>query len=124
LIGILYIFNALVILSQEYYTESIDALEKAFNFSKDVSTSTLLSFGGSTPELCISIMAIFADSNIAFGTILGSSVFNTLMLTGIASMFGRKDKIVNWFPIIRDILFTIVAISILILIIYFSIIDC
>jgi len=79
---------------------------------KNFSSSTLLSFGSSTPELSFAIQAVFVDSNMAFGVIFGSSLFNTFLLGGIACMFGRKDVSVNWFPITRDIIFTLVIIGI------------
>mmetsp|Transcript_110511 Transcript_110511/g.237839 ORF Transcript_110511/g.237839 Transcript_110511/m.237839 type:complete len:114 (-) Transcript_110511:1202-1543(-) len=99
-------------------------MEKSLGLDKDLSSSTLLSFGGSTPELCISLQAVFIDTNIAVGTIIGSSLFNTLLLAGIACVFGRKDTKVNWFPIVRDIFFTLLAIMILTLPLYFNLNTC
>jgi len=57
------------------------------------------------------VQAMMFDSNIAFGTVFGSSLFNTLLLGGIACFVGRSTDVVNWFPITRDIVFSFIVLG-------------
>ena len=46
---------------------------------------TIVAFATSVPELCVSIIASLEGSpEIAVGNILGSNIFNTLMVVGFA----------------------------------------
>jgi cation:H+ antiporter len=48
---------------------------------------TIVAFGTSTPELCVNIFAsIKGTAGIAVGNILGSNIFNILLILGIASV--------------------------------------
>lgn len=95
-----------------------------FNMDHDLASSTLYSFGGSTPEIAIAIQAIFINSNIAFGTVFGSSLFNTLLLGGVACFVGRSTDVVNWFPITRDIIFSFIVLGLSIAIFELNKNDC
>jgi len=82
----------------------------------DLASSTLYSFGGSTPELALVVQSMFIDSNIAFGAVFGSSLFNTMLLGGVACFVGRSTDVINWFPITRDIIFSFIVLGLSILI--------
>ena len=48
---------------------------------------TVVAFGTSAPELAVSVTAALAGSNgIALGNVIGSNMFNLLMVTGLSSM--------------------------------------
>lgn len=87
-------------------------MAEEFNMDHDLASSTLYSFGGSTPELALATQAMLMDTNIAFGTVFGSSLFNTLLLGGVACFVGRSTDVVNWFPITRDIIFSFIVLGI------------
>lgn len=95
-----------------------------FNMDHDLASSTLYSFGGSTPEIALAIQAIFINSNLAYGTVFGSSLFNTLLLGGVACFVGRSTDVVNWFPITRDIIFSFIVLGLSILIFSINVKDC
>ena len=58
-----------------------------FKISKLLIGLTIVAFGTSAPELAVSISARIAHSdNIVIGNVIGSSIFNTLLILGISSL--------------------------------------
>ena len=61
---------------------------------------TVVAFGTSAPELAVSVTAALAGSNgIALGNVIGSNMFNLLMVTGLSSMAATMpvDRgLMNW----------------------------
>ena len=61
---------------------------------------TVVAFGTSAPELAVSVTAALAGSNgIALGNVIGSNMFNLLMVTGLSSMAAAMpvDRgLMNW----------------------------
>merc|ERR1712072_793615 len=59
--------------------------------------------GGSAPELFTSFIGVFvAKSNVGFGTIVGSAVFNILFVIGMCAIFSKGDMVLTWWPLFRD----------------------
>lgn len=72
-----------------YTVSSLGELAIAFNVPASLVSLTLLSLGTTLPELVVNILAIRAgNSEMAIGSVMGSCVFNTLMIPSIASWFG------------------------------------
>lgn len=62
-------------------------IAKYFNLSEQVISLTILAVGTSLPELVTSVMAaIKGNSDIAIGNIIGSNIFNMLLITGVTSI--------------------------------------
>lgn len=61
--------------------------------------------GGSSPELFTSAMGTFMRSNVGFGAIVGSAVFNFLFVVGVCAMSTQQPMKLSWYPLIRDSLF-------------------
>lgn len=58
-----------------------------FNISEKIISLTILAVGTSLPELVTSVMAaIKGNSDIAIGNIIGSNIFNMLLIIGVASL--------------------------------------
>ena len=54
---------------------------------------TVVAFGTSAPELAVSVTAALAGSNgIALGNVIGSNMFNLLMVTGPEQHGGRHAR--------------------------------
>ena len=67
------------------------------NISEKVIGLTIVAIGTSLPELVTSITAaIKGDSDIAIGNIVGSNIFNMLMIIGIASLIKPIDYNVTY----------------------------
>lgn len=62
-------------------------IAQAFNISEKVISLTIIAIGTSLPELVTSVTAaIKGDSDIAIGNILGSNIFNILLILGVSSV--------------------------------------
>lgn len=62
-------------------------IAQMFNISEKVISLTILAIGTSLPELVTSVTAaIKENSDIAIGNIIGSNIFNILLILGVASV--------------------------------------
>lgn len=103
-IGILYMFLALAIVCDEFFVPALEELSgpRRMNLSMDVAGATLMAAGGSAPELATSIIGTFRQSEIGFGTIVGSAVFNVLFVIGMCSLLAKETLTLTWWPLFRD----------------------
>ena len=62
-------------------------IAEQFHISEKVISLTILAIGTSLPELVTSVTAaIKGNSDIAIGNIIGSNIFNMLLIIGVSSM--------------------------------------
>lgn len=59
--------------------------------------------GGSMPELATSFIGTFQKSDVGFSTIVGSAVFNVLLVIGVCAIFSEEDLPLTWWPLFRDV---------------------
>lgn len=100
----------------KYFIPALDQISKRLNLSSDVAGATLMAVGSSAPELFISIISLLKPGHheaIGMGTIVGSALFNLLVIIGAAAAF--RPITAAWRPIVRDTAFYAIAIGILIL---------
>ncbi|HEY7921883.1 MAG TPA: sodium:calcium antiporter [Vicinamibacteria bacterium] len=80
---------ALIYLGARYTISSLETIALGAGVSADLVALTLLSVGTTLPELVVSATAARAGkADVAVGNVLGSCVFNTLAVTGTASLVG------------------------------------
>jgi cation:H+ antiporter len=73
----------------EYTVQSIQAIARGMNIPESIIALTILSLGTTLPELAVNITAIKqGKAEMAIGNVLGSCIFNTLVIPSIASMVG------------------------------------
>ena len=78
---------ALILLGANGLTDGAAAVAKRFNISDLVIGLTIVAFGTSAPELVISTMAALGGSaEMAIGNVVGSNIFNVLMIIGVTAM--------------------------------------
>lgn len=116
IIGMCYMFLALSIACDEFFIPALAIITEKLNISEDVAGATFMAAGGSMPELCTSFIGVFADpdSNVGFGTIVGSAVFNVLFVIGMCAVFSKEILRLTWWPLFRDCMFYSVALIVLI----------
>eukprot|EP00531_Pseudo-nitzschia_arenysensis_P009944 CAMPEP_0116143042 /NCGR_PEP_ID=MMETSP0329-20121206/15237_1 /TAXON_ID=697910 /ORGANISM="Pseudo-nitzschia arenysensis, Strain B593" /LENGTH=745 /DNA_ID=CAMNT_0003638331 /DNA_START=298 /DNA_END=2535 /DNA_ORIENTATION=+ len=104
ILGILYTFLALAIVCDEFFVPALEELSgpHKMNLSMDVAGATLMAAGGSAPELATSLIGTFKESEIGFGTIVGSAVFNILFVIGMCSLLAKEVLTLTWWPLFRD----------------------
>jgi len=115
IIGILYMFLALAIVCDEFFVPALEEISgpHRMNLSMDVAGATLMAAGGSAPELATSLIGTFRQSEIGFGTIVGSAVFNVLFVIGMCSLLAKEVLTLTWWPLFRDSAFYTVGLVVL-----------
>lgn len=85
---ILIIGLALILLGANYLVDGASAIAKKAGLSDFIIGMTIVGIGTSTPEMVVSFAsAIKGNADIAVGNVLGSNLFNTLMILGITALF-------------------------------------
>ena len=78
----------LILIGANGLTDGAAATAKRFKIPSIVIGLTVVAFGTSTPELTVSISsALKGSSDIAIGNVVGSNIFNTLMIVGCTALF-------------------------------------
>ena len=78
---------ALLIKGADYLVKGASSLAKILKVSDLIIGLTIVSFGTSMPEFVVNIFASFqGNADIAIGNIIGSNIFNILVILGISSI--------------------------------------
>lgn len=78
----------LILLGASGLTDGAASIAKRFKIPSIVIGLTIVAFGTSTPELAVSVSsALKGSADIAIGNIVGSNIFNTLMIVGCTALF-------------------------------------
>ncbi len=78
---------ALIILSANWLTDGAASIARKWGVSDMVVGLTVVAFGTSAPELSISIVsAIQGNAPMAIGNVVGSNIFNILIIIGIVAL--------------------------------------
>ena len=115
-----YFSLVLAFICDKYFLKSLEYICEVLAIPSDVGGATFMAIGTSAPELFTSIIGVFiSDNDIGTGTIVGSAVFNLLVIPGACGYaafrhLSHQPKI-SPFPIMRDSLFYILTIITLIL---------
>jgi len=76
----------LILLGANFLTDGGSALAKRFRISNLVIGLTIVAFGTSAPEFVVSVFsAIKGSAGLAVGNIVGSNIFNALLIVGCAA---------------------------------------
>jgi len=77
----------LILIGANALTDGAAAVAKKFKISNLVIGLTIVAFGTSAPELTVSVVsALKGSSDMAIGNVVGSNIFNTLMIIGCTSL--------------------------------------
>jgi solute carrier family 24 (sodium/potassium/calcium exchanger), member 2 len=105
-VGVLYTFIAIAIICDDFFVPALEVLCDRYEIEDDVAGATFMAAGGSAPELFTSLIGVFiAKSNVGFGTIIGSAVFNVLFVIGACAFFSYEVLELTWWPLARDCTF-------------------
>lgn len=78
----------LILLGANGLTDGASAVAKRFHIPNIVIGLTIVAFGTSAPELAVSVSsALKGSADIAVGNVVGSNIFNALMIVGCTAMF-------------------------------------
>ncbi len=80
--------GVLLALGAKYLVDSVVSVSEQQNISPSIVSVLALAVGTSLPEILVSVKAVLrGKTDLAFGNIFGSNVFNMLMMTGIIGLF-------------------------------------
>jgi K+-dependent Na+/Ca+ exchanger-like protein len=106
----------LAIITDDYFIVSLDQISKRFKIPSDVAGASLMAMGSSAPELFIALMALLiaggAHGDVGIGTIVGSAIFNILVITGVSAVV--RPAVITWRVIVRDIVMYTISLALLI----------
>ena len=78
----------LLIKGADYFVDGASKIAKALKIPTLIIGLTLVSMGTSAPELAVSLKAALSNSSdISFGNVVGSNIFNTFLILGVATFF-------------------------------------
>lgn len=89
LLNVLLLLVGFVILIKgaEYMVNGASSIAKRMNISSLVIGLTIVAFGTSAPELTVNVInSIYGRNEAIFGNIIGSNIFNLLMILGITGL--------------------------------------
>ena len=115
LIALLACFIFLARIVDLFFISSLDRISHDLRLTNDAAGATLMAAGSSAPELFVALFAVLRPGGhqvIGIGSIVGSALFNLLVIVGIVAMI--KNSKLTWQPMIRDLIFYLVAVSLLI----------
>ena len=78
---------ALVVFGADYLVEGASGIARRFGLSEFVIGLTIVGMGTSAPEMVVSFIGAFhGNADISVGNVVGSNIFNTLLILGITGM--------------------------------------
>ncbi|HKI88299.1 MAG TPA: calcium/sodium antiporter [Draconibacterium sp.] len=119
ILALLVCFVFLARIVDQFFIASLDKISKDLHLSSDAAGATLMAVGSSAPELFVALFSIFKPGEhqaIGIGSIVGSAIFNLLVIVGVAALV-RKAKL-TWQPVVRDLIFYTVAVALLVVFIW------
>ena len=89
-------------------TKGSVALAERFRMPQIIIGLTIVALGTSLPELCVSLMsALNGTADMAVGNVVGSNIFNTLLIVGVAALI--MPIAVSRATVRRDMVFALFA---------------
>ena len=113
-VGVFFMFLGIAIVCDDFFVASLEKICEVLRLSDDVAGATFMAAGSSAPELASSAMALInpnAGSEIGVGTIVGSAIFNILIIIGATVIATGKTLQLDWKPVTRDCFFYAAAIG-------------
>ena len=86
---VILISGLFIFLGAKYTVSSVIQISAILNIAKEVIALSAVAIGTSLPELVVGITAARkGNAGMAFGNVLGSNIFNSFAVLGVASMVG------------------------------------
>lgn len=86
-IGLIIVGVVLVLWGADRLTDGAVALAERMKIPQMVIGLTIVAVGTSAPEFCVSLVsALKGTADLAVGNVVGSNIFNAMLITGVAAM--------------------------------------
>ncbi|CAG5101937.1 Oidioi.mRNA.OKI2018_I69.chr1.g68.t2.cds [Oikopleura dioica] len=113
-IAILWLFVAVAIICDDFFVPSLEAISEKLDLSEDVAGATFMAAGSSAPELFTSLLGVTKETDVGVGTIVGSAVFNLLVIVALSAALAGKSLNLDWRPLARDATYYAISIGFLV----------
>jgi cation:H+ antiporter len=95
----------ILIKGADIFVDGASSLASNFKISKVLIGLTIVAFGTSAPELAVSIKSMISgNGDIVLGNVIGSNIFNSLLILGVASIIYpltvKKDTTKKEMPLV------------------------
>ena len=121
LVATLYVFLGIAIVCDDFFVEALERISAALKLSDDVAGATFMAAGSSAPELAVAVVSTLLASepgDEGLGTIVGSAVFNIMVIVGVTAIFAGQVLDITPYPFARDCLFYTLSIAMLVAFVY------
>lgn len=113
-----YLSGAIAVLCENYFLPAVKRIAAKLKVSSDIAGATIIAVGCSAPQLFTSVIGVFIKSDIGLGSIVGSAVFNVLLIVAICSLFAGSTLRLSRWPMLRHNLYFLLSIAALAAITY------
>jgi len=115
---LIFLFIGLAVVTDDFFVPSLTVMSDRLNLTEDVAGATLMASGSSAPELFTSLVdAFLRGTSIGVGTIVGSAVFNILVIIACSGAWATEALRIDWKPFSRDVTFYSLSIILLMVVI-------
>jgi hypothetical protein len=121
LVATLYVFLGIAIVCDDFFVEALERISSALKLSDDVAGATFMAAGSSAPELAVAVVSTLLASepgDEGLGTIVGSAVFNIMVIVGVTAIFAGQVLDITPYPFARDCCFYTLSIAMLVAFVY------
>ena len=110
----------IAVVTEDFFIVSLDKVATRLEMPSDVAGASLMAVGSSAPELAIALFAVIlggSHGDVGIGTIVGSAVFNILVITG-ASAIVAGELVINNRSVERDVAFYLLSVVLLLFVFF------
>mmetsp|Transcript_90896 Transcript_90896/g.177893 ORF Transcript_90896/g.177893 Transcript_90896/m.177893 type:complete len:747 (+) Transcript_90896:58-2298(+) len=91
IIAVIAMFWGLALVCEEFFVPALNILCEEWKIPDDVAGATFMAAGASSPELFTGIIGLLIyDSNIGVGTVVGSEIFNHMVISAGSILFAKN----------------------------------
>lgn len=105
----------LAIITDGFFILSLDQISQRLNIPSNVAGASLMAIGSSAPELAIALLSLLiaggTHSDVGIATIVGSAIFNILVITGASAV--ARPAAITWRVVVRDVVMYTISIALL-----------
>ena len=100
-------FYAQALVTEERFVPAVNVIATHWNLSSDIAGATIMAAAASSPELFASFLSLFVThSSLGLGTIVGSEIFNQLIIVAGSIQYARNKRLkLDRAILLREVLF-------------------
>ena len=100
-------FYAQALVTEERFVPAVNVIATHWNMPSDIAGATIMAAAASSPELFASFLSLFVThSSLGLGTIVGSEIFNQLVIVAGSIQYARNNRLkLDRAILVREVLF-------------------